>query len=165
MATRTAKTARVKPVPEGYHTATPYLVVRNAADAIEFYQRAFGATEVLRFSDPSGRVGHAEIKIGDSIIMLADEFPEQGFRGPQSLGGTTGSIMLYVDDVDGLFQRAVGAGAKELRPVMDQFYGDRSGFLEDPFGHQWAISTHKEDVPPEEMRARFEAMQKQQASV
>ena len=159
----TAQTAKVKPVPEGYHTATPYLVIRNAAAAIEFYQRAFGATEMLRFADPTGRIGHAEIKIGDSIIMLADEHPEMGYRGPQSLGGTTGSIMLYVKDVDAVFRQALAAGGRELRPVTDQFYGDRSGFLEDPFGHQWAISTHKEDVPPEEMKKRMEAMQQQQA--
>ena len=162
-----AKSSKVKPVPDGYHTATPYLIVGNAARAIEFYSRAFGATELMRFADPSGRVGHAEIKIGDSVIMLADEnaTPEVEYKSPQALGGTTGSVMLYVEDVDAVFQRALQAGGKELRPVADQFYGDRSGFLEDPFGHQWAISTHKEDVSPEEMKRRMEAFQKQPAGV
>ena len=161
----TAKTGKVKPIPDGYRTVTPYLVVRNAAAAIDFYKQVFGATERMRMADPSGKVGHAEIEIGDSVVMLADEFPEMGFRGPQSLGGTTGSILLYVEDVDTRFQRAIAAGAKELRPVVDQFYGDRSGMLEDPFGHQWSLATHQEDVPPEEMQARMEAYQKQQAGV
>jgi PhnB protein len=158
-----AKTSKVKPVPDGYHTVTPYITVKGAARAIEFYKRAFGATEIMRFGDPNGRVAHAELKIGDSIVMLADEFPEMGNKSPQSLGGTGTSIMLYVDDVDTLWKQAIGAGGKQLRPVTDQFYGDRSGFLEDPFGHQWSISTHKEDVSPEEMRKRMEEMAKQQA--
>jgi PhnB protein len=152
----------VKPIPEGYHTATPYLIVKNAAKAIDFYSRAFGATELMRFPDPSGKIGHAEIKIGDSVIMLADEFLDRGFKSPQTLGGTTSSLMLYVDDVDSVFKRAVAAGGKQVRPVEDQFYGDRSGFLEDPFGHQWSISTHTEDVSPEEMQQR---MQKQAQNV
>jgi PhnB protein len=145
------------PIPEGYTTATPYLIVKGAADAIEFYKRAFGATEILRMADPQGRVGHAEIKIGDSVIMLADEHPSMGYRGPRSLGGSSVSILLYLEDVDRVFERAVKAGARALRPVTDQFYGDRSGTLEDPFGHVWTVATHVEDVPPEEMKRRAEA--------
>ena len=152
----------VKPIPDGYHTATPYLIVRDAARAIEFYTRAFGATELMRLPTPSGKMGHAEIKIGDSPIMLADEYPEMGYRGPQSLGGAAVSIMLYVEDVDTLFSRAIAAGAKAIRPVADQFYGDRSGTLEDPFGHVWTLATHKEDVAPEEIHRRFEVFSKQQ---
>ena len=151
-----------KPIPDGYHTATPYLLVKGAAEALDFYQRAFGAEELMRFPGPDGRIGHAEIKVGDSPIMLADEHPEMGYRGPQSLGGTTVSILLYVEDVDTAFARAVAAGGKALRPVQDQFYGDRSGTLADPFGHVWTIATHKEDVSPQEMHKRFEASMKQQ---
>jgi PhnB protein len=147
----------IKPVPEGYSTATPYLIVRGAAEAIEFYKRAFGATEILRMADPQGRVGHAEIKIGDSVIMLADEHPAMGYRGPRSLGGSSVSILLYLEDVDAVFDRAVRGGSRALRPVTDQFYGDRSGTLEDPFGHVWTVATHVEDVAPEEMKRRAEA--------
>ena len=150
-----------KPIPDGYRTATPYLIVKGAAEAIEFYKRAFGATEMLRMADPQGKVGHAEIKIGDSVIMLADEHPAMGYRGPRSLGGSSVSILLYLEDVDGVFERAVKAGAKAQRPVMNQFYGDRSGTLEDPFGHVWTIATHVEDVPPEEMKRRAEAAMKE----
>jgi PhnB protein len=146
-----------KPIPEGYRTATPYLIIKGAADAIEFYKRAFGATEMLRMADPQGRVGHAEIKIGDSVIMLADEHPDMGYRGPRSLGGSSVSILLYLEDVDEVFARAVKAGAKPLREVTNQFYGDRSGTLEDPFGHVWTVATHVEDVPPEELERRAEA--------
>jgi PhnB protein len=146
-----------KPIPEGYHSATPYLIVKGAAEAIDFYKRAFGATESLRMADPKGAIAHAEIKIGDSVIMLADEHPNMGYRGPRSLGGSAVSIMLYVPDVDGTFERAIKAGAKARRPVANQFYGDRSGTLEDPFGHVWTISTHVEDVAPEEMQRRAEA--------
>jgi PhnB protein len=154
----------VKPIPDGYHTATPYLIVQGAARALEFYQRAFGATEVMRFAGPDGKVGHAEIKIGDSIIMVADEFPEMGARSPQSLGGTPVGILLYFEDVDARFNQAVAAGAKVERPVQDQFYGDRSGTLVDPFGHKWTIATHKEDVSLEEVHRRHEAfMKKKQA--
>jgi PhnB protein len=149
-----------KPIPDGYRTATPYLIVRGAAEAIEFYKRAFGATEMLRMTDPQGRVGHAEIKIGDSVIMLADEHPAMGYRGPRSLGGSSVSILLYLEDVDAVFERAVKAGAKAHRPVIDQFYGDRSGTLEDPFGHIWTVATHVEDVPPEEMKRRAETAMK-----
>jgi len=127
----------VKPIPDGYHTVTPYLVVKGAASAIDFYKKAFGATELMRMAGPDGRVGHAEIRIGDSPIMLADEFPEMGFKGPQSLGGSAVGILLYVKDVDTLFNQAVAAGGKVSRPVKDQFYGDRSGTLTDPFGHVW----------------------------
>jgi PhnB protein len=153
-----------KPIPDGYHTATPYLIVKGAADAIGFYQRAFGATELLRMADRHGRVGHAEIKIGDSVIMLADEHPSMGYRSPSALGGSSVSILLYLEDVDGVFERAVKAGAKAQRPVMDQFYGDRSGTLEDPFGHVWTIATHVEDVEPEEMKRRAEAVMKSAAA-
>jgi PhnB protein len=153
-----------KPIPDGYRTATPYLIVRGAAEAIEFYKRAFGATEMLRMADPQGRVGHAEIKIGDSVIMLADEHPAMGYRGPHSLGGSSVSILLYLEDVDAVFARAIKAGAKGKRPVMDQFYGDRSGTLEDPFGHLWTVATHVEDVPPEELQRRAEAAMKSGAA-
>jgi PhnB protein len=149
-----------KAIPDGYRTATPYLIVKGAADAIEFYKRAFGATEILRMADPQGRVGHAEIKIGDSVIMLADEHPAMGYRGPRSLGGSSVSILLYLEDVDSVFERALKAGAKAQRPVVNQFYGDRSGTLEDPFGHVWTVATHVEDVAPEEMKRRAEAAMK-----
>jgi PhnB protein len=153
-----------KPIPDGYRTATPYLIVKGAAEAIEFYKRAFGATELLRMADPKGRVGHAEIRIGDSVIMLADEYPEMGHRGPRSLGGSSVSILLYLEDVDTVFERALKAGARAQRPVQNQFYGDRSGTLEDPFGHVWTIATHVEDVPEEELKRRAEAVMKSSAS-
>jgi PhnB protein len=149
-----------KPVPEGYHSVTPYLIIQGAAKAIEFYKQAFGATELLRLSGPGGSIGHAEIKIGDSIIMLADEHPQMGYRGPQALGGTPVSILLYVENVDAQFARAIAAGGKQSRPVADQFYGDRSGTFTDPFGHVWTIATHKEDVPQEEVERRFAEMAK-----
>ena len=149
----------VKPIPEGYHTVTPYLIIRGAAEAIEFYKQAFAATEVMRLPAPGGKLGHAEIQIGDSRIMLADEVPEMGFQSPTALGGTAVSICLYVEDVDALFQQALDAGGKEQRPVQDQFYGDRSGTLEDPFGHVWTIATHKEDLTPEEIEKRMLEMQ------
>jgi PhnB protein len=149
-------------IPEGYHTATPYLIVKGAAQAIEFYKQAFGAVELFRFPVPDGRLGHAEIKVGDSPIMLADEAPDMGYRGPQALGGTPVSVLLYVKDVDAQYQKAVAAGATVRKPVQDQFYGDRSGTLEDPFGHVWTLATHKEDVSPEEMQRRLEAFVKAQ---
>jgi PhnB protein len=152
-----------KPIPDGYHSATPYLVVRGAAAAIDFYKKAFGATEVMRFADPSGKVGHAEIQIGDSRIMLGDEMPEMGARSPQTIGGSPVGICLYVENSDAVFSRAIAAGGKQLRPLQDQFYGDRSGTLTDPFGHQWTVATHKEDVTPDELRRRFDAMVKQHA--
>jgi PhnB protein len=150
--------SNVKPIPEGEHSITPYLVIQGAAKAIDFYRKAFGAKEVMRLSDPKGdKVGHAELMIGDSKVMLADEYPDFGFRAPPAIGGTPVSLLLYVNDVDAVFQRAVAAGAKELRPVANQFYGDRMGTLQDPFGHVWSIATHVEDVPPEEMKRRAEA--------
>jgi PhnB protein len=153
----------VKPIPEGYHTATPYLIIKEAARAIDFYKKAFGATELFRCAEPSGKIAHAEIRIGNSPIMLADEYPEMGARSPQSLGGTPVSILLYVNDVDVLAAQAVAAGATVQRPVKDQFYGDRSGTFVDPFGHVWTIATHKEDMSLEEVHRRFEAFMQQQA--
>ena len=147
----------VKPIPEGYHSVTPYLIIDGAADAIEYYKKAFGATELFRMPMPGGKIGHAELKIGDSPIMLADEHPEMGYKSPTSWGGSPISLMLYVEDVDAVFQQAIGAGAKEQRPVADQFYGDRLGTLTDPFGHVWTISTHKEDVSMEEMQRRMKS--------
>jgi PhnB protein len=151
----------VKPIPDGYHTATPYLIVDGAAKAIDFYRKAFGATELMRLAAPNGKVGHAEIKIGDSPIMLADEFPEMGAKSPQAFGGSPVSIALYVKDVDAMFNQAVAAGGQVKRPVMDQFYGDRSGTLVDPFGHTWTIATHKEDMSVDEMKRRFAEAMKQ----
>jgi PhnB protein len=150
----------VKPVPDGYHTVTPYLIVREAVKALEFYAKAFGAKELFRLPGPDGKIMHAEIQVGDSPIMLADEMPAMAYRSPQSYGGSPVSIMLYVEDVDGFFNRSIAAGAKVQRPVEDQFYGDRSGTFEDPFGHVWTIATHKEDVSSEEMKKRFEAAMK-----
>jgi PhnB protein len=147
----------VKPIPDGYHTVTPYLALRDAARAIEFYKKAFGAKEELRIPGPGSKIGHAEIVIGDSHIMLADEHPERGHLGPQSRGGSTVSIMLYLENVDAVVERAVAAGAKLLMPVADQFYGDRMGGLEDPFGQVWYVATHTEDVPAEEMQRRAAA--------
>ena len=152
----------VKPIPDGYHAVTPYLIVNAAAAAIAFYKQVFAATERFRMNGPDGKVGHAELQIGDSVIMLADEAPQIGARSPQSLGGTPVSLLLYVEDVDAVASQLVAAGAKTLRPVQDQFYGDRSGNFEDPFGHKWTIATHTEDVPPEEMQRRAEAFTKQQ---
>jgi PhnB protein len=151
---------KVKPVPDGYQRVTPYLIVDGAAKALEFYTRVFGATERMRMSGPGGKVGHAEISIGDSVIMLADEHPEMEARGPRAFGGSPVSVMLYVDDVDATVKTAVAAGAKLLRPVEDKFYGDRSGTIEDPFGHHWHVSTHTEDVSHEEMERRAAAMAK-----
>jgi len=147
----------VKSIPEGYHSVTPYLIVRGAADAIEFYKKAFGAVELFRMPAPGGKVGHAEIKVGDSPIMLADEHPEMGYKGPQSLGGSPVSLMIYVDDVDSVFNRAVEAGAIVQEAPQDKFYGDRMGTLTDPYGHRWHLATHKEDVSPEEMERRAKA--------
>lgn len=152
----------VKPIPEGYHSVTPYLVVDGAAEAIDFYRQAFGATEVLRM--PMGdKIGHAEIKIGDSHVMLADEFPERDIRGPKARGGISSSLMIYLNDVDTAFRRALDAGAK-VDPgmeVKDQFYGDRAGTLIDPFGHKWTLATHVKDVPEEELRAAMDEMAKE----
>ena len=148
---------KVKPIPEGYNSVTPYLIVDGAARAIEFYKQAFGATIGVRMDGPEGKVGHAELKIGDSHVMLADENPQMGARGPKTVGGSPISLVLYVEDVDAVVSRAVEAGAKLTRPVADQFYGDRTGGVEDPFGHAWYVATHVEDVSPEEMKKRAAA--------
>jgi PhnB protein len=149
--------ADVKSIPDGYHSLTPYLIVEGAVDALEYYKKAFGAIELFRM--PHGdKIGHAEMKIGDSPFMLADEMPEMGFKGPKAHGGTPVSLMIYVDDCDTIFKQAIDAGGTEMKPLQDQFYGDRSGTLTDPFGHVWTVSTHKEDVTPEEMDKRMAAM-------
>jgi PhnB protein len=152
-----------KPIPDGYHTVTPYLICRGAAKALEFYKEAFGAEELFRMPRPDGRVMHAEIRIGDSPIMLADEVAEMQALSPASLGGSPVGILLYVEDVDARFDRAIRAGGTVVRPVQDQFYGDRSGTLLDPFGHKWTIATHKEDLSLEEVRKRASAMAAQKA--
>ncbi len=149
---------KVRPTPKGYHAVTPYLSVKGAASAIAFYKKAFGAKEIMRMPGPGGTIGHAEIQIGDSRIMLADEYPEMNFRSPQAFGGTPVAISLYVQDVDRVVKKAIAGGAKVLRPVTDQFYGDRSGSLEDPFGHVWHVATHKEDIPMKEVKKRAAAM-------
>jgi PhnB protein len=145
----------VQAIPAGYHNITPYLMVRNAAAAIDFYKKAFNAIELMRFPGPGGKIMHAEVKIGDSPVMLADEMPEEGHVGPQTLGGVGVSMMLYVEDVDTRFAQAIAAGATIKRPVEDQFYGDRTGTLVDPFGHVWSIGTHKEDVSMDELQQRM----------
>jgi PhnB protein len=150
---------QVKPVPDGYHAVTPYLIVNDGPAALEFYKKAFGAVELLRMPRPDGRIGHAEIKIGDSPVMLADEHPEIGALSPQSVGGSPVSIHLYVADVDAMFNQAVAAGASVVRPLQNQFYGDRTGGVKDPFGYQWYVATHIEDVSPEELQRRAAAQQ------
>jgi PhnB protein len=144
----------VKPVPEGYHTVTPYLAVEDAAEAIEYYKKAFGAKERVRMDTPDGKIGHAELQIGDSLVMLADPFPQSSTKPPKELGGTTSNVFLYVEDVDAVVKQAVDAGATVTMEVADQFWGDRFGSVTDPFGHSWAVATHVEDVPPEEMAER-----------
>ncbi len=146
--------AKVKPIPEGYPVVTPYLCIDGAAAAIAFYGEVFGATERMRMPAPEGKIGHAELQLGDSVIMLSDEFPEMGVTSPKNLGGSPVTMSVYVEDVDTVFDRAVEAGAKALRPVEDQFYGDRSGQFEDPFGHRWNVATHIEDVSEEDMAKR-----------
>jgi PhnB protein len=153
----------VKPIPDGYHAVTPYLVVKGAAQAIEFYKKAFGATELFRMPGPGGQVMHAELQLGDSRIMLADEVPQMNALSPQTIGGSPVGLMLYVPDVDAQAKLAVAAGAVVERPVQDQFYGDRSGTFRDPFGHKWTLGTHKEDVSQEEMQRRMTAMMKEKA--
>ena len=149
------------PIPDGYNSVTPYLVVDDAAKVIEFYKQAFGAEEKFRM--PMGdRIGHAELKIGDSFVMLADEFPSMDHLGPKSRGGTTVSLLLYVNDVDSSYKTAIDAGAKQLRPIENQFWGDRMGSLTDPFGHQWSLATHVEDVSEDEMERRMQAFSAQQ---
>jgi PhnB protein len=147
-----------QPIPAGYHTVTPYLIAKGASQALDFYKRAFSARETVRMPGPEGQVMHAEFQIGDSMIMLADEFPQMGAVSPQTIGGTAVGLCLYVEDVDAVYQQAVSAGAKVERPLQDQFYGDRSATLIDPFGHKWTIATHIEDVTPEEMQKRMAAM-------
>jgi len=146
--------AKAGPIPKGFHTITPHLVVAGAAAAIDFYKKAFGAEEVTRMPGPGGRLMHAEIRIGNSQLMLADEMPEFGNKSPKSLGGTPVTVHLYVDNVDAVYDRAVKAGAKATMPLMDAFWGDRYGQIEDPFGHKWGLATHVEDLTPEETMAR-----------
>ena len=157
-----ANVNQVKPIPEGYSTVVPYISVKGASDAIAYYKKAFGAEELLRMPMPDGKVGHAELKIGDSIVMLADEMdhPDAVAKSPRTLGGVTSGLCLYVADCDALFNRAVEAGGKVRRPLTNQFYGDRSGTVEDPFGQVWTISTHVEDVAPDELRRRMEQFTK-----
>ena len=153
--------ADVKPIPEGYHSLTPYLIVNGAADAMEYYKKAFGAVDLFRM-EHEGKIGHAEMKIGDSPFMLGDE--NEQYKGPKSIGGTPVSLMIYVDDVDTIYPQAIAAGGTEIKALQDQFYGDRSGTLQDPFGHVWNVATHKEDVAPDEMERRLAAMHGQGAS-
>ena len=155
MTTTTTGRASVRPIPEGYHTLTPSLTVHNAAEAIEFYKRAFGAEEVFRAQGPDGQqIWHAELQIGDSRVMLNDEFPDMGCRGPHSIGGSPASLHIYVADADAVFQQAVAAGATVRMPLEDAFWGDRYGRLADPFGHEWAIATRQEELTEEEMKQR-----------
>src|SRR4051794_34188795 len=146
--------ADVNPIPEGYPRVTPYLYIDGAAEAIDFYEKVLGAKERMRMPGPDGKLGHAELELGNSVIMLADEFPDMGVRSPKSIGGTPLTLHVYVEDADAVFEAALGAGAKELRPMENQFYGDRSGQFEDPFGHHWSVATHVEDIPPDEMEKR-----------
>ena len=151
---------KAKPIPDGFEGATPYLCCKGAAGAIDFYKKAFGATETMRLAEPGGKIGHAEIKIGKAVIMMADEYPDFGAISPQTLGGTAVTIHLYVEDVDALVKQAAAAGAKVERPPTDEFYGDRAATLSDPYGHRWMLATHKEDVSPEELGKRYAAMMK-----
>ncbi len=145
---------KVHYIPKGYNTVTPYLIIKGAAKAIDYYKNVFGATEVMRMAGPDGRVGHAELQIGDSRIMLADENPQMGHRSAESIGASPVSLLVYLPDCDQVVAKAVAAGAKILKPVEDQFYGDRSGFIQDPFGHFWSVATHKEDLSQQEMEER-----------
>ena len=154
----------VKAIPDGYHSVTPYLICKNAAAAIEFYKQAFGATELYRLDGPGGSVAHAEVKIGDSRVMVSDEWPDFGALGPEARGGTPVGFCLYVEDCDAAFDRAVAAGGRVEKPVQDQFYGDRSGTVIDPAGHKWTISTHIEDVKPEDLHRRMEEAMKAHAA-
>jgi PhnB protein len=147
----------VRPIPQGHPAVSPYLIVEDATRALEFYRKAFGAKELMRHAGPDGRIGHAEVRIGDSIVMLADEHPEVNARSPKAFGGSPVSLHVYVKDVDAVARQAIAAGAKVVRPVQDQFYGDRNGTLEDPFGHQWHVSTHIEDVSAADLRKRAAA--------
>jgi PhnB protein len=147
----------VKPIPEGYHTLAPYLAVDNAAEAIDYYKEAFGAKERVRMEAPGGAIGHAELEIGDSVVMLSDPFPQASTKSPKELGGSSVSVFMYVEDVDAVVKQAVDAGATVLMEVADQFWGDRFGTVQDPFGHTWSVATHVEDVPPEEIAERAKA--------
>jgi PhnB protein len=151
---------KVHYIPKGYGSVTPYLIIKGAAKAIDYYKNVFGATEIMRMPGPDGRIGHAELQIGDSRIMLADEFPEMGYRSAESIGASPVSLLVYLPDCDQVVAKAVAEGAKILKPVEDQFYGDRSGFIQDPFGHLWGIATHKEDVSPQELEERARKMMK-----
>ena len=151
---------KVHYIPKGYGSVTPYLIIKGAAKAIDYYKNVFGATEIMRMPGPDGRIGHAELQIGDSRIMLADEFPEMGYRSAESIGASPVSLLVYLPDCDQVVAKAVAEGAKILKPVEDQFYGDRSGFIQDPFGHLWSIATHKEDVSPQELEERARKMMK-----
>jgi PhnB protein len=153
-----------KPIPEGYNTVTPYLAVDDAAHAIEYYKKAFGAKERMRMETPDGKIGHAELEIGDSMVMLSDPFPHATTRPPKELGGTSGSVFMYVEDVDAVVKQAVDTGATITMDVADQFWGDRFGSIQDPFGHSWSIATHVEDVPPEEMAERAKQAMAEMAS-
>jgi PhnB protein len=146
--------SKVHYIPQGYNSVTPYLIVKGAAKAIEYYKNVFGAKEVFRMDGPNGKVGHAELQIGDSRIMLADENPEMGHRSAETIGASPVSLYVYVPDTDAVVEKAAKNGAKVLRPVADQFYGDRSGFFQDPFGHLWGVATHVEDVAPKDMEER-----------
>lgn len=146
--------AKVRPIPEGYPQVTPYLCVDGANDAIAFYSDVFGAKERMRMPAPGGKIGHAELQLGEAVIMLSDEYPDMGVLSPKTVGGSPVTMSVYVEDVDDVFDRAVKAGARPLRPVEDQFYGDRTGQFEDPFGHRWSVATHVEDVPPDELQRR-----------
>lgn len=155
-------TARVNPIPDNYPQVVPYLCVEGAGAAIEFYRAVFGATERMRMAEPDGRIGHAEVEIGTAVIMLSDEFPDLGVLAPKSVGGTPVTMNLYVEDVDEVYQRAIDAGATALSPVENQFYGDRNGRFQDPFGHRWSVATHVEDVPPEDMTRRAATTSRQE---
>ena len=157
-AEKSAMIQKVNSIPRGMNTVTPYLLIQGASEAISFYVKVFGAEEIVRLTAPDGRIGHAEIRIGDSVIMVADEHPEMDFLGPQSRGGTTVSLLVYVENADEIFAAAIDAGAIELRPLCDQFYGDRSGSVTDPWGHVWSIATHLEDISPTELKQRFEEL-------
>ncbi len=146
----------VKPIPDGFHSVTPTLVVNNANDAIEFYKKAFGANEIYRFPTPDGKIMHAMIQVGDSFIMLTDEFPSMGARSPTTIGGSASSLHLYVEDADAFYKKAVEAGAAPTMPIMDAFWGDRYGMIVDPYGHAWAIATHQKDMSPDEMKKAAE---------
>lgn len=150
--------ADVKPIPEGYQRLMPHLCVDGASDAIDFYTNVLGAAERMRMGGPDGKIGHAELAFGDSVLMLADEMPEMGMRGPKAFGGAAVNLYLYVDDVDAVIERATAAGAKLMQPIQDRFYGDRTGTIEDPFGHVWTLGTHVEDVPPDELERRATQM-------